>query len=66
MQKNAPEINDSVVTAVASIVAEIATIKNADFEKLKVSTHSPSDEEAQTALVHCTDRKLTDVIINQS
>lgn len=49
----------------SEIASEIARIKNAHFEKLKVSTRSPSDENAQTALIHLTNRRLTDVIINQ-
>lgn len=44
---------------------EIQNIKNAHFEKLKVAKNSPSDEEAQRALTHLTNGRLTDVIINQ-
>ena len=45
--------------------SEIEKIKKADFGKLTVAKLCPDHEDAQIALIHFTDRKLTDVIINQ-
>jgi len=45
--------------------AELQVIKKAHFENLKVSKNAPSDEDAQVALTHLTNSKLTDVIIHQ-
>jgi hypothetical protein len=45
--------------------AEEERIKNAHFEKLVVPKNVPSDVNAQTALTHFTQGRLTDVIINQ-
>ncbi len=45
--------------------SEIEKIKKADFGKLTVAKLGPDHEDAQIALIHFTDRKLTDVIINQ-
>lgn len=44
---------------------ELEKIKNAHFEKLVVAKKQPNDEDAQIALIHLTQRRLTDVIINQ-
>lgn len=43
----------------------IQIIKNAHFEKLKIAQNPPSDEQAQIALAHFTNGRLTNVIINQ-
>lgn len=45
--------------------AEIAKIKNAQFDKLIPAKKSPTDEDAQLALIYLTNRRLTDVIIEQ-
>ncbi|WP_293889045.1 MULTISPECIES: hypothetical protein [unclassified Sphingobacterium] len=44
---------------------EIERIKKADFGRLVATKLAPDHEDAQIALIHLTDRKLTDVIINQ-
>lgn len=44
---------------------EIQKIKDAQFEKLKPAQNFPSDEDVRIALIEFTDRRLTDVIINQ-
>lgn len=45
--------------------AEIERTQRADFGRLVVSKSSPDHEDAQIALIHWTERKLTDVIIDQ-
>ncbi len=45
--------------------AEMEKIKNAHFDKLSPALKSPTDEDAQLALIHLTNRRLTDVIIQQ-
>lgn len=45
--------------------AEIARIYRAQFDQLKPAKHSPTDEDAQIALIHLTNGRLTDVIIQQ-
>lgn len=45
--------------------AEMAKIKNAQFDKLIPAKKSPTDEEAQLALIYLTNRQLTDVIMRQ-
>ena len=45
--------------------AEIARIHRAQFDQLKAAKHSPTDEDAQIALIHLTNGRLTDVIIQQ-
>lgn len=44
---------------------ELKKIEDAHFEKLVPAKISPDDEDAQIALIKLTDRRLTDVIINQ-
>ncbi|MGJ1244099.1 MULTISPECIES: hypothetical protein [Sphingobacterium] len=43
---------------------EIEKIKKADFGRIVIAKLRPDHEDAQIALIHLTDRKLTDVIIN--
>lgn len=45
--------------------AELKKIQDAHFEKLVTAKKGPDDEDAQIALIKLTDRRLTDVIINQ-
>ncbi|WP_343565839.1 hypothetical protein [Sphingobacterium sp.] len=45
--------------------AEREKIKNAQFDKLIPARKSPTDEDAQLALIYLTNRRLTDVIIQQ-
>ncbi|MCS4224380.1 hypothetical protein [Sphingobacterium sp. BIGb0165] len=45
--------------------AEMAKIKNAQFDKLIPAKKSPTDEDAQLALIYFTNKRLTDVIIQQ-
>jgi hypothetical protein len=45
--------------------AEIARIHRAQFDQLKLAKHSPTDEDAQLALIHLTNGRLTDVITQQ-
>lgn len=44
---------------------EMAKIKNAQFDNLIPAKKSPTDEEAQLALIYLTNRQLTDVIMQQ-
>ncbi len=44
---------------------ELKKIENAHFEKLVPAKNGPDDEDAQIALIRLTNRRLTDVIINQ-
>lgn len=44
---------------------ELKKIENAHFENLVPAKKSPDDEDAQIALIKLTQRRLTDVIINQ-
>ncbi|MCZ4244843.1 hypothetical protein [Pedobacter punctiformis] len=44
---------------------ELEAIKNAHFENLRISKNSPSDKDAEVALTHLTNSRLTDVIIRQ-
>ncbi|RXM52568.1 MULTISPECIES: hypothetical protein [unclassified Chryseobacterium] len=44
---------------------ELKKIENAHFENLVPAKKGPDDEDAQIALIKLTDRRLTDVIINQ-
>jgi len=43
---------------------EIEKIRKTDFGQLVIAKLPPDHEDAQIALIHLTDRKLTDVIIN--
>ncbi|MDF2850401.1 MAG: hypothetical protein K0S31_1086 [Sphingobacterium multivorum] len=45
--------------------AEIARIYQAQFDQLNPAKHSPTDEDAQLALIHLTKGRLTDLIIQQ-
>ena len=45
--------------------AEIDRINKAQFHQLKPAKKSPTDEDAQLALIHLTNGRLTDVIIQQ-
>ncbi|ULT24639.1 hypothetical protein KUH03_37855 [Sphingobacterium sp. E70] len=45
--------------------AEIAKIKNAQFDKLIPAKNSPTDEDAQLALIYLTNKRLTAIIIEQ-
>lgn len=44
---------------------ELEKLNKADFESLIVAKKAPDNEDAQIALIRFTDRKLTDVIIQQ-
>ncbi|WON93092.1 hypothetical protein [Sphingobacterium sp. UGAL515B_05] len=44
---------------------EIEKIRKSDFGQLVIAKLPPDHEDAQIALIHLTNRKLTDVIINQ-
>ncbi|MCU0349856.1 MAG: hypothetical protein MUF43_03380 [Flavobacterium sp.] len=44
---------------------ELNKIKSAHFEKLTLATTTPTDEDAQIALIRLTQGRLTDVIIHQ-
>ena len=45
--------------------AEMARIKKAQFDKLIPAKKSPTDEDAQLALIYLTNKRLTEVIIQQ-